>query len=221
MTILLQMKTQRPCSGKPEQRSNTSLAIALARNPHATPAMLTTLAEYYAGKAEAMVEVRAAVAAHSRTPVDVLQKLMNHSKPAIRRSLAVNPHTPLDVLKQLLATDDAEVWVRIAHHPAVIGDQRRILIDVLLEKIRQDRTASTLPTWFFFQHKELPENRLNEMLSSTFWRDRYLAARHPKTSPEVLAALARDGSRYVRMAARTALIHRARLTKRGRTKRDT
>ncbi len=200
---------------------NRPVNFALAHNPRATPSLLTSLAEYYSDKAERSVSIRAAVAAHSRTPVDVLRNLMNHSKPEIRRSLAVNPHTPLDVLKQLLATDDAEVWVRIAHHQAVIGDQRRILIDLLLEKIRQDRTASTLPTWFFFQHKELPENRLNEMLSSTFWRDRYLAARHPKTSSEVLATLARDGSRFVRMAARTALIHRARLTKRGRTKRDT
>src|SRR5262249_2256639 len=159
---------------------------------------LTRVAEYKAGKAEKLVGVRAVVAAHSHTPVDVLRKLASHSASATRRSLAVNPHTPLDVLKQLMATDDTEVWVRVAHHPAVIGDQRRIVIDVLLEKISQGRSTSSPPAWFFFQQKDLPENQFTEMLTSNFWRDRYLVARHPKASPEVLTALSRDGSRYVR-----------------------
>ncbi|HLW03283.1 MAG TPA: hypothetical protein VKT82_31860 [Ktedonobacterales bacterium] len=196
------------------------VGLALARNPRATPTMLTTLAEYYAGKAEKSLGIRAAVAAHSQTPVDVLRKLMTHSKPPIRRSLAANPHTPPDVLKLLLATDETEVWVRAAHHPAVIGDQRRMLINLLIEKIREDRTSSSLPTWFFFQQKDLPEANFGRMLTSTSWRDRYCVARSARASQEVLAALAHDGNRFVRMAARTALINRARLAKRERIKRD-
>jgi hypothetical protein len=62
------------------------------------------------------VTIRAAVAAHSRTPVDVLSKLTSYSKPAIRQSPGANPHTPLAVLKLLLAPNDAdpEIWVRRA-----------------------------------------------------------------------------------------------------------
>jgi hypothetical protein len=207
--------------GQDAQDKDMPAGLALARNPRATPAMLTTLAAYYAGKAELSVHVRAAVAAHSRTPVDLLRKLMSHSKPLIRRSLAANPHTPLDVLKLLLATDETDVWVRVAHHPAVIGDQRRILIDLLIDRIREDRTSSGLPTWFFFQLKDLPEASFSTMLTSTSWRDRYFVARSARASQKVLAALARDGNCFVRAAARTALIHNARLAKRERVKRET
>ncbi len=202
-----------------ETTGDKALLLALARHPRATPAMLTTLAEYHSGRAEALVGLRAAVAAHSRTPVEALRKLAAHAMLDIKRSLAANPHTPLDVLKQLLATDNADLWVRIAHHPAVIGDQRRILIDLLIEKNRNHR-VSELPPWFFFQQQELPEANFNTMLNSPFWRDRYIVARSSRASQTVLAALARDGNRFVRVAARTALITRARLAKRERTKRD-
>jgi hypothetical protein len=204
---------------KPNQSSDKALLTALARNPRATPALLTRLAEHHSGKAQALVELRAAVAAHKRTPVDILRKLASHADLAIRRSLAVNPHTPLDVLKQLLTTDDAELWIRIAHHPAVIGDHRRILIDLLMEKVNQGPTWAGAPTWFTYQDRELPEFLLNRLLDATSWRDRYLVARHPKASQEILAALSRDGNRFVRAAARTALIQRKQFTKRGRTKK--
>jgi hypothetical protein len=135
--------------------------------------------------------------------------------------VAANPHTPLDVLNQLLSTDDSDLWVRIAHHPAVIANQRRILIDLLIEKVQQDRTASVLPDWFFFQHQDLPEASLNKMLRSAFWRDRYLVVQHPRAPQEMLMALAHDGNRFVRAAARTVLIKQALYTKRVRTKRHT
>lgn len=206
---------------KPTQSGDKALLTALARNPRATPAMLTKLAEYHSGRAETLVELRAAVAAHTRTPVEVLRKLVSHSKHAIWCSLAVNPNTPLDVLKWLLATDNAEVWVRVAHHPAVIGNQRRILIELLMQKISQGPTiAWSAPAWFIHQHTELPEVHLSGMLNATSWRDRYLVARHPKASQEMLTALARDGNRFVRAAARTALIKRAQYTKRTRTKKE-
>jgi hypothetical protein len=101
-----------------------------------------------------------------------------------------------------------------------MGDQRRILVELLIEKIRQDRASSGLPAWFLFQQKELPEANFGSMLTSTSWGDRYFVARSSRASQTVLAALARDGNRFVRMAARTALIQRARLAKRERIKRE-
>lgn len=207
---------------KSNQASDKKLLVALARNPRATPTMLTILAEYRSGKAQPLIALLAAVAAHKRTPVEVLRKLASHSGVVIQRSLAANPHTPLDVLQQLLITEDADLWIRIAHHPAVIGDQRRILIDLLMKKISQCPTLawSGAPAWFIDQYRELPESRLNYLVDAVSWRDRYLVARHPKASQEMLAALSRDGNRFVRAAARTALIQRAQYTKRLRTKRQ-
>lgn len=200
--------------------SDKPLLLALARNPHAPPALLATLAEYRSGKFNALTDLYAAVAAHKRTPVEALRNLAVRPSLAIQRSLAVNPHTPLDVLKQLLAVEDNELRIRIAHHPAVQRDQRRIVIDLLLEKVSQDRkNPSILPAWSFFQQGELPETRFPQLLASAFWRDRYLVARHPKASQEILSALAHDGNRFVRAAARTALIKRALFKKRVQTKR--
>jgi hypothetical protein len=205
---------------KTNEPRDKTLLTALARNPRATPALLTRLAEYHSGKAKALVELRAAVAAHKHTPVEILRKLAGHTDLAIRRSLAVNPHTPLDVLQQLLATDDAELLIRIAHHSAVIGSQRRILVDLLMQKISQSPVWSGAPAWFIYQHTELPQVHLSGMLNATSWRDRYVVARHPKATQEMLTALARDGNRFVRAAARTALIKRAQSTKRLRTKKE-
>jgi hypothetical protein len=196
---------------QPAQPSNKKLLTALARNPRATPALLRALAEHHSGKAPALVELRAAVAAHKRTPVDMLENLARQTDPAIRRSLAANPHPPLHVLEQLLTTEDAELWSRIAHHPAVIGDHRRILIALLMTKVA---AWSGAPAWFFAQQTELPVSRLDQLLKAASWRDRYLVARHPKASQEMLMALARDGNRFVRAAARTTLIKRAQPTKR-------
>ncbi len=205
---------------KPNQSVDRTMLLALARNPHATSALLTKLAEYTSKKFSGLADLHAAVAAHKRTPVDILRKLAGHTALAIRRSLASNSHTPLDVLKQLLATDNSELWIRIAHHPAVIGNHRRILIDLLMEKVGKGPAWSGAPAWFIYQHTELPEVHLSGMFNATSWRDRYLVAQHPKASREMLAALARDGNRFVRAAARTALIKRAQYTKRIRTKRD-
>jgi hypothetical protein len=204
---------------KSNQASDKKLLVALARNPRATPAMLATLAEHRSGKAQTLIELLAAVAAHKRTPVDVLRKLASHPGVVIRRSLASNPHTPLDVLQQLLTTHEAELWIRIAHHPAVIADHRRIIIDLLMKRLSQGQAAAGAPAWFMEQQTGLAEARLSTLVDAVSWRDRYLVARHPKASQEMLAALSRDGNRFVRAAARTALIQRAQYTKRLRTKR--
>lgn len=200
--------------------SDKKLLLALARNPHAPSALLAALAEYRSGKFSALTDLYAAVAAHKRTPVETLKRLADRQDRAIWRSLAVNPHTPLDVLKRLLAVEDDELRVRVAHHPAVLRDQRRIVVDLLLEKVRQDKRSSMLPAWFFFQQGELPETRFRQLLASTIWRDRYLVAQHPRASQETLTALTHDGNRFVRAAARTALIRRALFKKRVRPKRQ-
>lgn len=207
-----------PARIRPHEPGDTALLIALARNPRATSALLTRLAEQSQGKARALVTLRAAVAAHKRTPVEVLRKLASHAELAIRRSLAVNPHTPLDVLQQLLDTEDADLRMRIAHHPAVLGDQRRILIAQVMKIISQGKTSSNAPAWFLAQQTGLAESRLPALADAVSWRDRYLAARHPKASQELLAALSRDGNRFVRAAARTMLIKRAQHIKRTQTK---
>ncbi len=197
---------------KPNQSSDKALLLALARNPRATPALLTRLAQYHSGKFQSLIGLRAAVAAHKHTPVETLRWLAGQQERPIQEALASNPHTPLEVLKQTLSAANPKVWARIAHHPAVLRDQRRILSALLMEKISKDRAATNLPFWFIYPFTELPESRMSDSVNSTFWQDRFVVACQEKAPQAILEALRHDGNRFVRAAARSTLIKRARAT---------
>jgi hypothetical protein len=185
------------------QAGETSVWRSLARNPRLSSEMLTQLAQ----RGDRSVHV--AVAAHKRTPPDVLRELAQEGERDIWYALASNPHTPLDVLENALRPTDREFWLRIFNHPTMVRDNRRSFFVLLNGKLQQLIASSNLPDWarrvVFQYYAALPATIIEPFAISAYWEERYLVARHPHTSEDLLNKLAQDGIVSVRMAARDAL----------------
>jgi hypothetical protein len=182
--------------------------LGVASHPQATPELLEQLARVSNWR------VCAAVAAHKHTPAHVLHKLAQNQEPAIWFALASNPHTPLDLLEHAIAQSDLDLWLRILHHPAMLQARLRPFLALLVDEVQHLIATNTLPNWLrravFQYHRAFPVQLLALFADSPHWEDRYLAARHPRISDDVLNRLANDGIVYVRAQANEALKQRRR-----------
>jgi hypothetical protein len=193
-----------------------ALLSGLARNPAAPPEVLEQLAQR-------SIELEVAVSAHPHTPPAVLEQLATRSLSRIQangalessplydhdllllRNLAANPATPLSLLEQLLTVNNEEITVLVATHPRVLAEGQQLIHDYLLEALREEIIKADLPSrlrWLLLQRRDLPAPLLEIFANSGRWIERYLVARHCATPASVLEALAHDGNRYVRAAAR-------------------
>ena len=157
----------------------------IARNPRATPELLSHLAH------QGSARVRKAVAAHKRTPGETLVWLADLDEDYdSRRKLASNPHTLLSVLAEELIIDRrlryhncVELSLRIAHNPAMKHDYGPIFLASLAENLKADNVAR--PSWFrpmLVTDPGLPPLLLDVFVNSPLWEERYLAAQHPAIS---------------------------------------
>lgn len=176
----------------------------IARNPNATPEMLTTIA--ISGNAR----IKAICARHKRTPVPVLQKLAEEGHVVV--SLARNPHTPLKVLEDILAGADIRKSYQkpdfflesILYHPSVSKKMRTQMLHSYYMKALRSSTSDWIRPKLL-AYEKLPMHFLRIFARSPIPIERYKSAQHPNASNALLKELAQDANRYVRAAARHRL----------------
>lgn len=185
------------------QTGEMEIWSGLVRHPRLSPDMLTRMAR------QGDLRVRAAVVAHKHTPLDVLYELAREDRSEIWSGLAANPHTPLDLLELALTASDADLWLRLFNHPAMVRSRRGPLLALLVARVQHCIATNCLPEWMrrvvLQYYTALPAILLEPFARSPYWEERYLAARHPRLSAELLDSLAHDGICYVRTAAQDAL----------------
>lgn len=183
--------------------------LGIARNPHATPAMLARLAQ------EDNQQVQCAVLAHKRTPQQVLLKLARdlwsagRNRRAIAQALISNPHTPLEMLMLLPGVHGLYFLVGLANHPAVAQNRTQILWDCLCQFLQQESSsagyARSRLSLSLLEEQDVSVEVLAIMARAQRREERYLVACHPRATREILEKLATDNVPYVRAAARVAL----------------
>ena len=181
------------------------IAEGIAKNPNATPEMLTTIA------ASGNVRLKAICARHKRTPVSVLQKLAEEGH--VIGSLARNPHTPLETLEDILGRVNIQNFSQkpaafflesILDHPAVSKKIRtQMLQNYYMKALRSSTSDWTRPK--LLAYEKLPIQFLSIFARSPIPLERYKSAQHPNASMALLKELAQDANRYVRAAARHQL----------------
>ncbi|MGA5069024.1 PE-PGRS family protein [Streptomyces exfoliatus] len=166
---------------------------------------------------EALAADRGAVASRRIAP-EVAALLAAHEDPYVRRALAANPHAGPEALALLAADEDEDVRRALADHPRLPADVLAALIEDESEPVR--RAASVHPELSEAQRaKCLTGLDLDGMRHDVPWvRDlhgdaeamrRIAASCHPllrstvararRLPPDVVARLARDEDRVVRL----------------------
>jgi hypothetical protein len=138
-------------------------------------------------------EVQSAVAMHPRTPVKVLEKLVekqNTQVPEVLLAMAMNPQTPRKVLETLVESQSAQVVEAARLHVNWAGEMA----------LSWDNQVS-----FLLLHPKISNRVLEANNRSLVWLERYAIAQHPNTSLETLKILATDGNRIVRAVAKASL----------------
>ena len=172
------------------------------------------------------VIIRQGVARHPNTEKNLLKQLAEDKICMVRLGVAENPNTPSSLLELLAIDKDNQVVMAVANHAntslnileqlAILGKpedeikQAAVLALVnrfpdRISKILADCITSFTPIFtrlLIFLHPSTPSETLAKNIYSTSWLERYAIAENPNTPPEIRAALARDGNRVVRAAAK-------------------
>ncbi|MGB6296264.1 MAG: hypothetical protein WBF90_08765 [Rivularia sp. (in: cyanobacteria)] len=194
--------------------------LDVLKNPNTSS---QTLNELFHSK---WVILRQGVARHPNLDKNLLKQLAEDKISMVRLGVAENPHTPSSLLELLAIDKDDEVVKAVATHPntssnileqlATLGKpdnqikQAAVLALVnrfpdRISKILADCITSFTPIFtrlLIFLHPSTPSEILAKNINSTSWLERYAIAQNPNTSPEIRAALTRDGNRVVRAAAK-------------------
>ncbi len=173
--------------------------------------------------------MRQGVARHPNIDKNLLKQLAEDKISMVRLGVAENPNTPSSLLELLAIDQDNEVVVAVATHAntsfnileqlAIIGKpdnqikQAAVLALVnrfpdRVSKVLADCITSFTPIFtrlLIFLHPSTPSEILAKNINSTSWLERYAIAQNPNTPSEIRAALARDGNRVVRAAAKGEL----------------
>lgn len=143
-------------------------------------------------------DIRRVVAKHPNTPGNTLEQLLKDKEHSVCKAVAENPSLPESILVQLLSK---EVVVRR------YLDQNPDGLPVVLERYAE--SSSFLSRLIVLLHPQTPTIVLTEKSLSYTWLERYAVAQNPSTPLNALKALAKDGNRIVRAAARANLRSRS------------
>ncbi|WP_376794966.1 hypothetical protein [Thermogemmatispora sp.] len=176
------------------EMDDREIHLALSRQPRLPASLLERLATRYLSEWRRQ---RAALPIEeSAQPIEILRALAAHSA------------SPLTLLEQLLRLNDSEVAIAVATHPRVAAQGRGLLFDYLLETLREEIIKADLPSRLrplLLQRRDLPPALLELFAESGRWVERYLVAQHAAAPPPLLETLAHDGTCFVRAAARARL----------------
>ncbi len=165
--------------------------------------------------------IEAHIAEDTRTDGDKLAELARHENEHIRLLVAHNPNTPLHVIVALC--DDGSTAVSKAargklgtythgDHSQQMKPVGRDLPIALHQRLMQlllesyaDQKLCDAHCLLLLSDPILPDHVLAPYVTSRWWPERYIVARHPNAGQATLERLAHDGNRFVRAAARERL----------------
>lgn len=189
------------------QDSDPDVRMCVAQNPNTPSWLLEKLAR------DEAYFVRAFVASNPNTPVHLLEKWAQDDDSSFHGYVARNPNTPVRLLEQL-AQDEDSVRRFILQNP-------RTSVQLFLELILEIYTHSFTPSVISFLvlspclvrflvllHPQAPAQALADNFRSLVWLERYAIAQNSNTPLITLQALAKDGNRIVRAAAKANLQNR-------------
>ncbi len=184
------------------QDRDVDVRVAVARHPRTSMALLAALAT------DGDPAVRAAVTEHPRLAPAVRRTLERDLDRTVRARLAHNPHAPYSTLKRLwthaCVTRGCDDQIRaIARHPALTPARRgQFYAHLFASHLRRLHESPTLVRLAAFAAEGLPAEIYEAGGASRSWLERYVVAANPAAPLAVVQALAHDGIRYVRAAAR-------------------
>ncbi|AFY55296.1 Leucine rich repeat protein [Rivularia sp. PCC 7116] len=194
--------------------------LSILKNPNTSGQTLNQLAN------SKCVITRQGVARHPNTDKNLLKQLAEDKISMVRLGVAENPHTPSSLLELLAIDKDNQIVVAVASHPntslnileqlAILGKPdnqikqaaAKALINRFPDKLGKnlaDCITSFTPIFtrlLVFLNPSTPSEILAQNIYSSSWLERYAIAQNPNTPTEIRAALARDGNRVVRAAAK-------------------
>jgi len=180
---------------------------------------ITALLDNAKEKKKADDDVRIAIAANPKLPVDYLERL---SFTEARIGVAKNPATPLEILARLSLDFDKDVRVAVANNPntppevfpsLAMDEDTDILLalasnpnlpEQLLDHFIQEGGVGFFSDCDFkellFSHNKLVLNRLEENKDHSLFCVRTGVASNPNATPELLSQFAKDEDWLVRAA---------------------
>ncbi len=186
------------------QDSDPEVRMSVAQNPKTPIWLLEELAR------DEAYFVRAFVASNSNTPVGLLEQWAQDDDSSFHAYVARNSNTPVRLLEQLARHEDC-VRRFILQNP-------RTPVKLFLELILKFYTHSFTPSVIRFLvvspclvrflvllYPQAPAQALADNFRSLAWLERYAIAQNSNTPLSTLQALAKDGNRIVRAAARANL----------------
>ncbi len=187
---------------------DANVRIAAAENPDLPQVMLKSMLD------DPHMLVRSAVARHPRATYDMLATLAEDAVPYVCRAVARNPRAPSDIRVKaaLQQANDAngelsfKFWMWLRSRPEMTAE----LSDTMLTRYagRWNAYEPWLSKLTLLASPFCPLDLLETQSTAGDWTFRYAVARNPRATPEILLALADDGHRLVRAAARHALRER-------------
>ncbi len=167
-----------------------SVRMAVAKNPACPAPTLEALAE------DADLSIRDAVAQNHAAPARALEALFTGGGRGVHWELARNPATPTRVLELLSRNEDPWIQAKVAWHPSLPEERRRVLLEALSRLPSEtDRKAAA-------ENPAAPASVLETLSRDSKPSVRRAVASNPLCPPEVLTRLAKDGSAVQEALAR-------------------
>lgn len=185
-----------------ESENPAERALAAA-DPRVPPALLVA-AKAAEDVTDVDYDVYEALAANPAAPPELLLELVRDRtalNTRTRRLVARHPAAPPEALA-LLADEPyaADIRLILAAHPNLAPAQRDLLFANSLAQALA--TPDPLCHAVALAHPSAPEDALADYAEAPAWLERVAVALNPRTPPAVRKALAEDGNRLVRAAAR-------------------
>jgi len=163
--------------------------------------------------------VRGQVAHRRDLPLPLLEQLAADREPFVGRMVLRNPHAPLATKHKAAGQQGTErnyrtlihLWTSLANQPAlasVIAEAifTQALVDQASAHLRHSNSYNWLTQMMVLGAPQCPPHILAEHVTTGDWMGRYAIARNTNTPLSSVVALADDGHRLVRAAARARLI---------------
>jgi hypothetical protein len=147
--------------------------------------------------------VRRAVAENPNTTTKILAVLAQDyswSNEPVRLAVVQHPNVSASLLEQLASDRSARVRQAVLAHPDVPALARERILVAALEHCQM--LSEPIYQTIALAHPLTPATKLMAGVRSIEWIERYALARNPAAPDEALQALAQDGNRLVRAAAR-------------------
>jgi hypothetical protein len=141
--------------------------------------------------------IRMKVAAHPKTPKNLLRMLANDKEAGVRYEIAQNKNTPVDILEMLFKLEPAFIGKVIAQNPNANAN--------LLQTIAYNKNTSEKTKEDIAEHPNASKDLLQALAKDKSERVRLQVANNPNTSKDVLKMLYNDEDWYVRSAAESSL----------------